>query len=176
MIAATTAPVSDESKIVLMCVYMFYYATYVSFHLLFSSGCKINARNILGQTALMKAVQDDNIDTLAVLYNAGITINCIVFCIATVNRGGSRKIAPSGGRHQKKITILRQKIIFFPILGGARTGCAPLDPPLVKVKCFVAISRTTGTAYYSECLIQPTVFHVLQCSVFYVENYQSLFE
>ena len=130
MIATTTAPVSDESKIVLMCVYMFYYATYVSFHLLFSSGCKINARNILGQTALMKAVQDDNIDTLTVLYNAGITINCIVFCIATV-----------------------------------------------KVKwCFVATSRTTGTAYYSECLIQPTVFHVLQCSVFYVENYQSLFE
>jgi hypothetical protein len=29
-----------------------------------------------------------------------------------------------------KITILRQKIIFFPILGGARAGCAPLDPPL----------------------------------------------
>ena len=26
-----------------------------------------------------------------------------------------------------KITILRQKIIFFPILGGARAGCAP--PP-----------------------------------------------
>ena len=24
-----------------------------------------------------------------------------------------------------KITILRQKIIFFPILGGARAGCAP---------------------------------------------------
>ena len=31
-----------------------------------------------------------------------------------------------------KITILRQKIIFFPISGGARAGCAPpLDPPLV---------------------------------------------
>ena len=32
-----------------------------------------------------------------------------------------------------KITILRQKIIFFPILGGSRAGCAPpppLDPPL----------------------------------------------
>ena len=27
----------------------------------------------------------------------------------------------------------RQKIIFFPILGGARAGCAPpLDPPLIK--------------------------------------------
>ena len=30
-----------------------------------------------------------------------------------------------------KITILRQKIIFFPILGGSRAGGAPpLDPPL----------------------------------------------
>jgi hypothetical protein len=31
-----------------------------------------------------------------------------------------------------KITILRQKIVFFSILGGARAGCAhpPLDPPL----------------------------------------------
>ena len=31
-----------------------------------------------------------------------------------------------------KITILRQKIIFFLILGGARAGCAPppLNPPL----------------------------------------------
>jgi hypothetical protein len=26
-----------------------------------------------------------------------------------------------------KITILRQKIIFFPILGGARAGCSPLN-------------------------------------------------
>jgi hypothetical protein len=24
-----------------------------------------------------------------------------------------------------KITILRQKILFFPILGGAHAGCAP---------------------------------------------------
>ena len=30
----------------------------------------------------------------------------------------------------KKITILCQKIIFFPILGGVCAGCAPLDPPL----------------------------------------------
>ena len=28
-----------------------------------------------------------------------------------------------------KITILRQKIIFFPILGGARAGCAPWIRP-----------------------------------------------
>jgi hypothetical protein len=44
-----------------------------------------------------------------------------------------KKIAPGGGRREivwgiscEKITILRQKIIFFPILGGVR----PLDPPL----------------------------------------------
>jgi hypothetical protein len=30
----------------------------------------------------------------------------------------------------EKITILRQQIIFFPILGGACAGCTPLDPPL----------------------------------------------
>jgi hypothetical protein len=51
-----------------------------------------------------------------------------------VKRGVLKKIAPSGGGHEnfwgiscKKITILCQKIIFFPILGGACTGCAPLD-------------------------------------------------
>jgi hypothetical protein len=31
-----------------------------------------------------------------------------------------------------KFTILRQKINFFQILGGARAGCAPLNPPLVS--------------------------------------------
>ena len=44
-------------------------------------------------------------------------------------RGGTlKKIAPSGGSCEnfwgiscEKITILRQKIIFFPILEGART-------------------------------------------------------
>jgi hypothetical protein len=50
--------------------------------------------------------------------------------------GALKKIAPSGGGARKflgyfvwKITILRQKIIFFPILGGGgvRAGCAP--PP-----------------------------------------------
>jgi hypothetical protein len=49
-----------------------------------------------------------------------------------VRWGALKKIAPSGGRREKfgvfrvKITILRQKILFFPILGGARAGC---DPP-----------------------------------------------
>jgi hypothetical protein len=44
-------------------------------------------------------------------------------------RGEARKCL---GYFVWKITILRQKIIFFPILGGARAGCAPppLDPPL----------------------------------------------
>jgi hypothetical protein len=35
-----------------------------------------------------------------------------------------------------KIMILRQKIIFFPILGGARTGCAP-PPGSAPVMCWV---------------------------------------
>ena len=56
-------------------------------------------------------------------------------------RGGGtlKKIAPSGGSREniwgiscEKNTILRQKIIFFAILGGGGAGCAPpLDPPLV---------------------------------------------
>jgi hypothetical protein len=53
--------------------------------------------------------------------------------------GPHLKIAPSGGRRKFclgyfvwKITILRQKIIFFPILGGARAGCAPWIRPWYK--------------------------------------------
>ena len=52
-------------------------------------------------------------------------------------RGGSRiKIGPSGGRREhfwgiscEKITILRQQIIFFPILGA---GCPPWIRPWYK--------------------------------------------
>ena len=43
-----------------------------------------------------------------------------------------------------KITILRQKIIFFPILGGARTGCAPWIRPwflLVRLHSFVSFLK-----------------------------------
>ena len=48
-------------------------------------------------------------------------------------RGGSlKKIAPSGGRREniwvfrvKNHDFTPKKIIFFPILGGARAGCAP---------------------------------------------------
>jgi hypothetical protein len=47
-------------------------------------------------------------------------------------RGGTlEKIVPSGEKREnfgvfrvKKITFLRQKIKFFPILGKARAGCA----------------------------------------------------
>jgi hypothetical protein len=35
-----------------------------------------------------------------------------------------------------KITILRQKIIFFPILGGRAPGAPPLDPPLKMATSF----------------------------------------
>ena len=48
--------------------------------------------------------------------------------------GALKKIAPSGGRCEnfwgiscEKSRFYPQKIIFFPILGGARAGCAP--PP-----------------------------------------------
>ena len=39
-----------------------------------------------------------------------------------------------------KITILRQKSIFFPILEGARAGCVPLplDPPMWMVAGVIA--------------------------------------
>ena len=50
--------------------------------------------------------------------------------------GGAKNV----GVFRVKITILRQKILFFPILGGARAGCdprPPLDPPLHRV-----VSRT----------------------------------
>ena len=54
--------------------------------------------------------------------------------IQDFNFGGGvlKKIAPEQREARKflryfgwKITILRQKIIFFPILEGARAGCAP---------------------------------------------------
>ena len=49
-----------------------------------------------------------------------------------IREGAIRKIAPSGGRREKfwsisceKSRFYAKKIIFFPILGGARAGCAP---------------------------------------------------
>jgi hypothetical protein len=56
-------------------------------------------------------------------------------------RGGAlKKIAPSGGRREifwgiscEKSRFYAIKSYFFPILGGARAGCAPLDPPLYVV-------------------------------------------
>jgi hypothetical protein len=47
--------------------------------------------------------------------------------------GAIKKIAPSWGRREhiwgiscEKSRFYAKKIIFFPILGGARAGCAPL--------------------------------------------------
>ena len=52
-------------------------------------------------------------------------------------RGGAlKKIAPSGGRRQNfggiscdKSRFYAKKILFFPISGGARAGCAPWIRP-----------------------------------------------
>ena len=46
-----------------------------------------------------------------------------------------------------KITILCQKIIFFPILGGARAGCAP--PPSIR-PCFHTLIWKTGGSSTSD--------------------------
>jgi hypothetical protein len=55
-----------------------------------------------------------------------------------LGEGALKKIAPSGGRRENfcgiscdKSRFYAKKIIFFPILGRARDGCAPLNPPLV---------------------------------------------
>ena len=57
-------------------------------------------------------------------------------------RGSALKeIAPSGGRREifwvfrVKNHDLRQKILFFPIIGGACAGCAPL-PGSAPAHCF----------------------------------------
>jgi len=49
-----------------------------------------------------------------------------------VREGALKKIAPSGGRREnfggiscEKSRFYAKKIIFFPILGGARAGCVP---------------------------------------------------
>jgi hypothetical protein len=65
--------------------------------------------------------------------------------------GGSLKInAPTGGRREhfwgiscEKITILRQKIIFFPILGGGGHDGQPppLDPPLLCLYILVNMKK-----------------------------------
>ena len=71
-----------------------------------------------------------------------------------VKRGVLKKIAPSGGGARKflgyfvwKITILCQKIIFFPILGGACTGCAPLDHGSI-IECEVYMKWSCRTVKY----------------------------
>ena len=52
-------------------------------------------------------------------------------------RGGAlKKIAPSGGRRENcwgnSCENLRQKIIFFPILGGHAPGASPPPPPGIR--------------------------------------------
>ena len=58
------------------------------------------------------------------------------------------------GYFVRKITILRQKIIFFPILGGG--GCAPgapppLDPPLlITIKNSIVVNAIVTWMYLLE--------------------------
>jgi hypothetical protein len=64
-----------------------------------------------------------------------------------------------------KITILRQKIIFFPILGGAPGTPPPLDPPLhslmggtvvVVIVCSWIYNYNVISAYhYYRCEFEP---------------------
>ena len=69
-----------------------------------------------------------NLKTVYIVYDSGADPGFQV-------RGGAlKKIAPSGGRREnfwgiscEKSRFYAKKNIFFPILGGARAGCAP--PP-----------------------------------------------
>jgi hypothetical protein len=77
----------------------------------------------------------------------------------------------------KKITILRQKIIFFPILGGERAGCAPppLNPPLDSALSFWPINIIFGRKHYytiikSEFEIQINLLFFLVKSWFFIEK------
>jgi hypothetical protein len=60
-----------------------------------------------------------------------------------------------------KITILCQKIIFFPILGGVRAGCAPLDPLLL-----FRITEITESLSKTGQVILPTI-----SSMYTISNY-----
>jgi len=47
--------------------------------------------------------------------------------------------------------MLRKKIIFFLILGGARAGCAPpLDPPLNKVQTYSNVLSTPVKMFFNH--------------------------
>ena len=71
-----------------------------------------------------------------------------------VREGALKKIAPSGGRREnvggisceKSRFYDKNKIIFFPILGGGRAPGAPppLDPPL---QCDYSFSKSTKEVF-----------------------------
>ena len=54
-----------------------------------------------------------------------------------------------------KITILSQKIIFFPILGGARAGCAP-SPPWIRTCTIHVCTGTCTFLIWKTRLVVPT--------------------
>ena len=65
-----------------------------------------------------------------------------------------------GAFRVKKITILRHKIIFFPILGGAPGAPPPLDPPLVKVLLDMQLCTLSSISSPSRQQIRKTAVHM----------------
>jgi hypothetical protein len=58
-----------------------------------------------------------------------------------------------------KITILCQKIIFFPILGGARTGCAPWICPCIGIG---SIRPKSGSVRLDN-QVKGILMNIMQC-------------
>ena len=56
-----------------------------------------------------------------------------------------------------KITILRQKIICFPILWGARTGCAP---PGYEISVTIPVSTFTIDFVFENCFLSAMTPYV----------------
>jgi hypothetical protein len=78
--------------------------------------------------------------------------------------GALKKIAPRGGRHKNcwgiscEKTILRQKIISFPILGGAGAppGSAPVTPESLLIRLNDLIIRWLHNNNWSVCCLEFT--------------------
>ena len=64
-----------------------------------------------------------------------------------------------------KITILHQKILFFPILGGSAPGAPPLDPPLIFKT--ILTYQCTDSDYPFGILIQTLLTCNTTCFVFF---------